>query len=106
MVDFQRRPVFFRNTELIYNNEIASFVRCMGFKGIVSEGWEDATQNANPNFVYNAKNTDLHDEDLKIANSLKFTKRKNQKIKLLLKTISYRMILHLDSQTKNGANTL
>src|SRR3989304_113292 len=37
---FRVRPKIFRNTELIYNNEIANFVRNLGFKGILAEGWD------------------------------------------------------------------
>lgn len=82
---FKRRPTFFRNTELIYNNELANFIRNLGFSGIISEGWDDALKGENPNFVYNAKRTPLHTEDQAIADDSSFTKRKNQKIKLLMK---------------------
>ncbi|MBD3362601.1 alpha-amylase [Candidatus Dojkabacteria bacterium] len=86
---FKRRPVFFRNTELIYNNQVANFARLIGFNGIVAEGWDPLLNGQNPNFVYNAKTCDIHPEDRKIADDACFTKRRNHKIKLLLK--NYRL---------------
>jgi len=38
---FKVYPTVFRNTELIYNNEIASQVREMGYKGMLAEGLTD-----------------------------------------------------------------
>jgi alpha-amylase len=35
---FNQTPTVFRNTELIYNNEMADFVQKMGYKGILCEG--------------------------------------------------------------------
>lgn len=49
---FQQTPSVFRNTELIYNNELAAFVERMGYKGILCEGLEYALQGRSPNFVY------------------------------------------------------
>lgn len=82
---FKRRPVFFRNTELIYNNEIANFVRLLGFDGVIAEGWEPCLNGKSPNLVYNAKKTSIHPEDKKIVEKETFTQKVNQKIKLLLK---------------------
>ncbi|MDP7069124.1 MAG: glycoside hydrolase family 57 protein [Candidatus Peribacteraceae bacterium] len=42
-------PKVFRNTELIYNNEIAQIARLMGFKGIIAEGADAHLQGRNPN---------------------------------------------------------
>jgi alpha-amylase len=50
-------PQIFRNTELIYNNEIANFVEQMGFKGILAEGWEPILGWKSANFVYKPKTT-------------------------------------------------
>lgn len=82
---FKRRPVFFRNTELIYNNEVANFVRLLGFNGIVAEGWDKYMDWRSPNYVHNAKNCEIHPEDRKIADRESFTKRRNPKIRLLTK---------------------
>lgn len=49
---FGQTPVVFRNTELIYNNEIAEFVAAMGFKGIICEGLDHALAGRSPNFLY------------------------------------------------------
>ncbi|MGZ4054978.1 MAG: glycoside hydrolase family 57 protein [Bacteroidia bacterium] len=51
---FNQVPRVFRNTELIYNNELAVFMEGMGFKGIVCEGVDRLLGTRSPNFVYNA----------------------------------------------------
>jgi alpha-amylase len=55
---FGMEPTIFRNTELIYNNEIANFIESMGFKGIVAEGWDPILGWRSPNFVYRPKTTE------------------------------------------------
>ncbi|NQU78477.1 polysaccharide deacetylase family protein [Candidatus Woesearchaeota archaeon] len=45
-------PTVFRNTELIYSNEIAEFIEDMGFKGILSEGWDPILKDKSPNLIY------------------------------------------------------
>ena len=49
---FQQTPTIFRNTELIYNNEIASFVAALGFKGIACEGLDHILGYRSANFLY------------------------------------------------------
>ncbi len=51
---FGVEPVVFRNTEFIYNNELATAVADMGYKGIVCEGLEKILQGRTPNQVYAA----------------------------------------------------
>ncbi|HMG90215.1 MAG TPA: hypothetical protein VK589_09145, partial [Chryseolinea sp.] len=51
---FGQTPTVFRNTELIYNNEIANFVSGLGFKGIACEGLDHVLGFRSPNFLYNA----------------------------------------------------
>jgi len=46
---FGMTPTVFRNTELIYNNEIAQIARLMGFNGIIAEGADAMLQGRNPN---------------------------------------------------------
>ncbi len=46
---FGQSPTVFRNTELIFNNEIAQIVRLMGFEGIVSEGTDRHLAGRTPN---------------------------------------------------------
>jgi alpha-amylase len=52
---FNYEPRVFRNTELIYNNEIGNFVESMGFKGIIAEGWDPVLGWKSANFVYRPK---------------------------------------------------
>lgn len=52
---FDYEPTVFRNTELIYNNELASFIEKMGYKGILSEGADHILNWRSPNFVYSPK---------------------------------------------------
>ena len=54
---FDYEPKVFRNTELAYNNELATLVEKLGYKGIVAEGWEYYLKGKSPNFVYRPQNT-------------------------------------------------
>jgi len=49
---FNQVPKVFRNTELIYNNELAAFVQDMGYEGIVCEGVDRLLGDRSPNFLY------------------------------------------------------
>ena len=49
---FNQTPTVFRNTELIYNNEIANFVSALGFKGIACEGLDHILGYKSANFLY------------------------------------------------------
>lgn len=49
---FNQDPTVFRNTELIYNNELAVFIESMGYKGIVCEGVDRLLGDRSPNFLY------------------------------------------------------
>ena len=49
---FGVRPKVFRNTELIYNNDLAHFVEEMGFIGVLAEGADHVLGYRSPNFVY------------------------------------------------------
>ncbi|MGZ3862279.1 MAG: glycoside hydrolase family 57 protein [Bacteroidia bacterium] len=49
---FGQEPTVFRNTELIYNNELASFIEDMGYKGIICEGVDKLLMGRSPNFLY------------------------------------------------------
>ena len=49
---FNQVPKVFRNTELIYNNELAVFIEKMGYKGIVCEGVDRLLGSRSPNFLY------------------------------------------------------
>ena len=51
---FGVKPKVFRNTELVYNNELAVEAEAMGFKGILAEGWDYYLGWRSPNFLYGA----------------------------------------------------
>ena len=53
---FNQEPKIFRNTELIYNNELAAFIEGLGYKGIICEGVDWLLKGRSPNFLYQAPN--------------------------------------------------
>ncbi len=55
---FGKEPKVFRNTELIYYNELAHYVEKMGYQGILAEGADHILGWRSPNFVYKSKTTD------------------------------------------------
>lgn len=56
---FGQTPRVFRNTELIYNNELACLISSMGrFDAIVTEGADHILGTRSPNFLYQPKNCD------------------------------------------------
>lgn len=78
---FGRTPVIFRNTELIYNNEIAEFVRLMGFKGILAEGADHILGWRSPNYMYAARSCQLPREIQAIARKQNIWKQSGVKKK-------------------------
>ena len=50
--EFNQNPTTFRNTELIYNNALASFIEGLGYKTILTEGADKILDWRSPNFVY------------------------------------------------------
>lgn len=50
-------PTVFRNTELIYRNDIAQEVEAMGYKGILAEGADHVLGWRSPNFLYQPEGT-------------------------------------------------
>jgi alpha-amylase len=51
---FGAEPVVFRNTELIYNNDLSKFIAELGYKGILCEGLERILNGRTPNQTYAA----------------------------------------------------
>ena len=49
---FGQEPRVFRNTELIYNNDLAHFVSHMGYDGILAEGADQILGTRTPNHLY------------------------------------------------------
>ncbi len=64
---FQIRPQVFRNTELIYNNDLAAFISNMGYRGMIAEGWHTAMEEDNPNLIHFANLETLPHDDQLIA---------------------------------------
>lgn len=54
---FGVKPQVFRNTELIYNNDLAKTIESMGFRGIITEGADHILGERSPNFLYQPQNT-------------------------------------------------
>jgi len=82
---FRKKPTVFRNTELIYSGEIAEFIREMGFKGILAEGWDHYLGWKSPNYLYHPQKVELHPEDQKVAKKYAIRKNAPKNIALLLK---------------------
>ena len=49
---FGKEPRVFRNTELIYNNDLAHFVSHMGYDAVLAEGADQILGHRSPNHVY------------------------------------------------------
>lgn len=60
--EFGVKPTAFRNTELIYSDDIAAAVEAMGFKTMLAEGARHILGWKSPNFVY----TDAKDNKLRL----------------------------------------
>jgi alpha-amylase len=56
---FDVTPRVFRNTELIYDDDLAREVKALGYKGILAEGADDVLSWRSPNFVYEAADTGM-----------------------------------------------
>jgi alpha-amylase len=54
---FNQEPRVFRNTELIYNNDLSHFVGHMGYDGILAEGADHILGYRSPNYVYRPPNS-------------------------------------------------
>lgn len=55
--EFGQAPIAFRNTELIYNNDLAKLVESLGYQVALAEGAEKVLGWRSPNYVYHAKGT-------------------------------------------------
>lgn len=54
---FKHRPGVFRNTELIYNNDLAQFVAGLGYRGMLCEGTSHVLGYRSPNYLYRPAGT-------------------------------------------------
>ncbi|MEP6749245.1 MAG: glycoside hydrolase family 57 protein [Bacteroidota bacterium] len=55
---FGVKAVVFRNTELIYNNDLAKYIAAMGYKGIISESVDRILNGRSANQIYTAPGVD------------------------------------------------
>lgn len=55
--EFGQASTTFRNTELIYNNQLALLIESLGYKTVLAEGAEKVLGSRSPNFVYHAAGT-------------------------------------------------
>ncbi len=52
---FGQTPQVFRNTELIYNNELAAYIGSLGrYRGVIAEGADHVLGYRSPNYLYHA----------------------------------------------------
>ena len=56
---FKFKPKVFRNTEAMYSNDIAKTASQLGYKGIISEGWDKNLGWRSPNYVYTAPQSNI-----------------------------------------------
>jgi alpha-amylase len=72
--EFGQTPRVFRNTELIYNDQIGRFVSDLGFDAILVEGADDILDWRSPNFVYKVpgRNTRLLTKNYKLSDDVAF----------------------------------
>ncbi len=49
---FGQKPTVFKNTELVYNDEIASYISDMGYKAVLTEGAKHILGWKSPNYLY------------------------------------------------------
>jgi alpha-amylase len=54
---FDVNPTVFRNTELIYNNDVAFEAEGLGYKGVITEGADHILGWRSPNYLYHPKGT-------------------------------------------------
>ena len=72
---FHQTPTVFRNTELIFNNDLAKEVEEMGFTGILAEGADHILDWRSPNFLYHpkgAKNIRLLLKNYRLSDDIAF----------------------------------
>ncbi len=72
---FGQEPRVFRNTELIYNNDLAHFVSHMGYDGILAEGADQTLGSKSPNYVYrppHAQNLKLLLKNYRLSDDIAF----------------------------------
>lgn len=65
-------PRVFRNTELIYNNDLAQEIAAMGYTGIIAEGADHVLGWRSPNFLYEHSGIKLLLKNYKLSDDIAF----------------------------------
>jgi alpha-amylase len=86
---FGVRPRVFRNTELVYCNEIAEIVRLLGFDGILAEGADHVLCGRSPNVPYRTPSFSLPAATQKLIRKYRVHASPSQRFRVLLK--NYRL---------------
>jgi alpha-amylase len=86
---FGQTPTVFRNTELIFKNEIAQIVREMGFAGIIAEGADHLLRGRSANQPYRPPEFELSGAQKKTIAANRPHAQASDAIKILLK--NYRL---------------
>jgi len=87
---FKQKPSVFRNTELIYNNEVADEASRMGFSTVLAEGADHILNGRSPNLVYSAGSSRENAPEFQAGtNKISMNKVSPNKVSLLLK--NYRL---------------
>jgi alpha-amylase len=72
---FNQEPKIFRNTELIYSNEVGIEIEKLGYKGVIAEGIDHILGWKSPNFIYKpygAKDIKLLLKNYKLSDDVAF----------------------------------
>lgn len=71
---FDHTPTTFRNTELIFNNELASYIEDKGYTALLGEGAEHLLGDRHPNHIYHPKtsNIDLFLRNYELSDDIAF----------------------------------
>ena len=56
---FGVKPTIFRNTELVYQNEVGKLAEEMGYKAVLAEGWDKVLGWRSPCFVYKGAGSNI-----------------------------------------------
>ena len=86
---FGQTPRIFRNTELIYSNELAHIVRLLGYRGILAEGADHLLYGRSPNHPYVPPTFRLPKHMEMVISRERQGKKRSEKIHILLK--NYRL---------------
>jgi len=86
---FGQTPSVFRNTELIYCNELAHVIRLLGFRGIIAEGADHVLRGRSPNEPFAPPSFDLPTSVTDLLEKIRPLPAPAERINILLK--NYRL---------------